>query len=234
MKKELELVLIPTKSTENSLIKNKSSNNSKGLFWKYKNTAFFTRSYLNSVPAETFHLYLLNKEELKVKDYVLLDNSQHDLFNYQKQHIIELSDETLLESAVVLNCSKVVATTDKSLTCSFPTFSEDFINVFIEEYNNHNNLVNTVMVEFTKEYVNNYDCSKVDITDGCSNPKHCVIKETLALENNNIKASLIVDLYDKDRVRAIVYKALNEAIDWHGQGGINYELLIENWIKQNI
>ena len=224
MKEELKLILIPSNNTQSPLIKNKNSNSIKGLFWEYKFGNYFTKDYLDSVFAEAFHLYLLKQEPLKLKDYVLLDNSNKQLPDYQGKNIIQLLDETLLNAANLLNCLKVIATTDSSLnlvlfdsqsgektySTNFPTFSEDFITIFIEEYNKYNNLVETVFVK-------------------------CNAKGDLLLtDTHEIQAAVIVDVYDKDRVRAIVYKALNEAIDWHGQGNINYELLIENWIKQNI
>lgn len=56
--------------------------------------------------------YIFNKVPLFLNDYVLLDNSIKEIPEYDGLHIIQLLDETLLNSARALNCLRLIDVID--------------------------------------------------------------------------------------------------------------------------
>jgi hypothetical protein len=87
------------------------------------------------------HIYITSDEKLKLRDYIVLDNSIKGLPEYQGLHIIQILDDTLLCSAIALGCKKIILTTDQDLIADgVEQISEDTLLKIVEHINSGKNI----------------------------------------------------------------------------------------------
>jgi len=156
VKKQLQLVLLPTKDNSYLCLKdNKLVNaNDGGSMLGYDPPRWFTQ-----------HLYAISNEKPKIGDYTIINNIlgkvEYDTTS-ETWDLISLNGNTY-PFTTNKYFKKVVITTDKSLTycqcgnnphkmsCkqtyNFPTFTNDFINTYVERYNN-DEIIETVGVRY--------------------------------------------------------------------------------------
>lgn len=185
MKKQLQLVLLPTDKAEDALIIKE------GFILPYKKN-YFTQEYLRSENLKSFHLYAISDEYPKIGDYVY--NSALNVIEKFAEF-----DNGLLQN-------KIVITTDKSLGFKLPTFTNDFINTYIERYNSKNPI---------KEIEVEYDCDHFQMPDK-------VIDILKVNTDNTVDVSLIENkLYTKEEVKSLILKAVDYC-DGNNKQVLNY------------
>ena len=85
-------------------------------------------------------IYLVQLKERKLGDFILLDNRIPDLPDYLGLHILQLTDNTLLNSANELNCSVVVASSKNFLELPlvmFPSTPTELVRIDVEMKDEH-------------------------------------------------------------------------------------------------
>lgn len=103
------------------------------------------------------HLYITSNEEIKEGDWCLLDNNVGESVGFEVKKCLEADiingEYTFKENNGNLfttgRCDKIIATTDSSL--GLPQLSKEFIQSYIESYNN-GNVIEDVLVEV--EFIN--------------------------------------------------------------------------------
>jgi len=68
----------------------------------------------NKITIDGFDYYV-SGEEIKLNDFVHLDNTIKELPEYNGNYIIQLLDDALLNSSNALNCKKVIATNNPNI-----------------------------------------------------------------------------------------------------------------------
>ena len=187
------------------------------------------------------HLYIISDDEIKEGDYVLNIETNNifksDSIEYLESHnIIEDFDKSFYINSKY--AKKIIATTDKTLSqtsrTEIPQPSQQFIEKYIEEYNN-GNIITDILVEYEQDYTNR-NCSTCNLgTDGtcelnlekkcCSSTnnvtKHgdywisCldgeedseIYKIKVASKDNTITIKQLKDSWNREEVR----KLLNES-----------------------
>lgn len=195
MWKKQQLVMLPTDKAESgSLIVNTVANT----MWKQlKGNSYFTQDYLSSIPAKSYHLYLLSDDEIKENDWCVFMGINNNTYIFKASIIdIDLEDEVVHTGTCyhkLKDCKKIIATTDGNLGFQESIYDprsgtggkwiklsqipESFINKFITEYNN-DNVITEVEVEFYHTHETGYDkelCIKIN-SDNTINIKEIVEK----------------------------------------------------------
>ena len=112
--------------------------------------------------------------------------------------------------------------TTKKVFISLPQPSQSFIEKFIEEYNK-GNVITEVMVEYW------------DIDDYSNAPIGQTIHSLkVNPKDNTITICKVKDSWTREEIERKLYQAMSEAVEFHQQGSPNYEVLITNWIEENL
>ncbi len=81
----------------------------------------------------TRSIYITSDGKLKLRDYIVLDNSIEGLPDYQGLHVIQILDDTLLRSAIALGCKKITLATDPDLLAEgIQDIDDDFLEWFVK------------------------------------------------------------------------------------------------------
>jgi hypothetical protein len=79
------------------------------------------------------NIYITSDEEIKVGDWIILDNSIKELPEYQGLYAIQIFDDTSLKSAIALNCPKIILTTDQELIKdNIQAIDDEFLEWFVK------------------------------------------------------------------------------------------------------
>lgn len=196
--------------------------------------------YLNG---DLVHLYFLSEDKIEERDWC-----------YDNGIIYQIKDKNhLLVALNFSNAKKIIATTNKSLvTCKgldsfsgkpnvLPQPSEDFIRVFVTEYNKGNNIT-FVDVEYT-----NRCCGRCDgVHDLCSADTECdkhgvegcetcfgKVGNILKVNSKNeISIKKIKDVWTRDEVIKILGDLTQSVSNKHRFGDGHFNLL--KWIEDNL
>lgn len=134
------------------IIKDDDMQRKRGLCWgNLSVNSYFTQDYLKSVPAKSYHLYILSDDKIEEGDWF------YDFLYKVKQYN---KTKKIIPASY---SKKIIATTDTSLKIPgddydprsktgrewifLPEPSQSFIKVFIEEYNK-GNVITDVMVGY--------------------------------------------------------------------------------------
>lgn len=152
LKLKCKVVILSTEKADcHSLIKNDA-----GKFWKYpmSKDAYFTQEYLKSVPATSYHLYLVSDREIKEEDWFIVKDFLHlGLIQATKtkqeiedgEKILYASNKDWYKPSEVI---KIEATTDPSL--DLPIIPQSFIKKYVEKEGKIDEVyVKTKLVPFT-------------------------------------------------------------------------------------
>ena len=180
-----------------------------------------------------YHLYFLSDEEIKEGDWFIRKNEIHKCFKIHPQDIEfkPTKDSVYCGVNTFWNkqfCKKIIATTDKSIykpttTMSADSFdqivysskeylpkpSQDFIEVFVQEYNTGRK-IEEVMIEYILEH------------DLRANDKSKEFNHVLKVnhKDNTISIRKIKDSWNREEVIALIKK--------------NTERLTNSWISSDI
>jgi hypothetical protein len=155
VKKELKLVLLPTNDNNPTTIPFLLS--SKNILCKHAAGGEF-RKLCNSgyIP---YHLYAISDEKPKVGDYYLA-NDRIVQWNQELQDLVDNHERIFNEKSQNIPTKKVIITTDESIGytdhrvspvpnfCTYPTFSQDFIDIYIEMYNKGGEIIDKIEAEY--------------------------------------------------------------------------------------
>ena len=177
------------------------------------------------------HLYIILDDKIKEGDYFLADNRLNTTSNKGLPNWVLCKCTKVKNSWVYCNeipdeghngdwCKKIIATTDESL--NLPQPSKQFIQKFVEEYNK-GNIIEDVLVEYGKEYVDEKDAygyNKLKI-----NPK-----------NNTITIKKAKDSWTREEVIELCRQAFIDGT-YAGGFGPNEKTIdseTEKWIEENL
>lgn len=137
---ECSVVMLATDKAENCLL----SSVIKGKLFYEK--LYMTQEYLKSIDKQSYHLYILNDDEIKEGDW------------YYSKALDSVLQANIL-SLAAKDSKKIIATTDKSLITNLDTTEKEediynlafvpqsFIDYFVEQYNK-GNVIDKVLVEY--------------------------------------------------------------------------------------
>lgn len=161
MNKKLNLVLLPT------------NNKSHILLDKEKLEYISNKQIADTINSSCkgFHLYAISDEKPNISDWYIIElyNVKNESYLVLEQ-IKTINDVWINNSDVTTtrnidNCKKIVITTDESIGytdtrvspvsnfCSYPTFTNDFINTYITEYNK-GNIIEKIEVKYNNDLCN--------------------------------------------------------------------------------
>jgi hypothetical protein len=232
MFKRCKVVILPTNDKAEGYLVLETSYNK---LFKYQPRYIFTEDYLKSIPATKNHLYITLTEEIKEGDWFIANQLPHKLINivndnYPYEVINSITGHRKYHSKHWGN-NTIISSTNSNL--NLPQPSQSFIEKYISEYNK-GNIITDVMVEYTIDYKNECDCYKADITDGCSNPLHCLIIELLKVnsKDNTITIKKVKDSWNRDEVKQLFTSFLTDHPLHRGIQILNTD--IDNWINNNL
>jgi hypothetical protein len=185
------------------------------------------------------HLYFLSDEEIKEGDWCYIPFSNEVLKVGKGAY--EVSLKTLEENK---NAKKIIATTDSSLVhpnccvakeditkmnegcrernrCLLPQPSQDFIKVFVEEYNK-GNVIEWVDVEYEEIYQTYFENDKFH-----KNPTKLQLKVN---SKNEITIRKIKDSWNRDEVIELIKKFDTDSEIGHFNGPFTRN----KWISENL
>ena len=186
---------------------------------------------------KAYHIYILSDEEIKEGDWVLCSNGNI------KQITKDNTNDKFIE-----NWKKIIATTslldrNYNLDRQLPQPSQDFIKVFVEEYNK-GNVIEWVDVEYEKVCANCNKYLSAHRFGVCPNKLH-LDKTTLvdtyeesvnadyALKidpkDNTISIRKIKDSWNREEVIEII-NTISEKIDFESAT----QKTIDKWIEENL
>ena len=219
--------------------------------WFFLNNSSNPNSCAITVPnVENFkhqHLYIISDDEIKEGDWCLIDNNKVGKRTNKQVYPNSTDGESHLCYYYTINgeeigyhvshCKKIIATTDTSLeifdkelsdmhsvkvNILLPEPSQQFIQKYIEEYNK-GNIIEDVLVEYGKEYVDEKDAygyNKLKI-----NPK-----------NNTITIKKAKDSWTREEVIELCRQAFIDGT-YAGGFGPNEKTIdseTEKWIEENL
>lgn len=222
MKKQLQLVLLPTENKINALL----GYSDKSILFNRPYSKEFSTEELDKILSSYFHLYAISNEIIKKDDFIIN--------TFSKLTGKALFDENKLDP----HLHKIIITTDESIGytdhkispvpnfCTYPTFTNDFINTYIERYNK-GEVLEFVEVEY----------KKYDGTTPISTTWDGILEVNT---NNTVDVSLIEDkLYTKEEVISnldkyrINYEQFKK--DCHfGPNKKEIKEFTDIWIKNNL
>lgn len=209
--KKTQVVMLPTNEKANLAL------NSNGKL------ALSNHSYNNSPNFTNQHLYFLSDEEIKEGDWFILGNNKDK--PYQVGYCGFIPDREKGDR-------KVIATTDSSLrehddTVPYPKTrpalpqpSQDFIKVFVEEYNK-GNVIEEVDVEYEGQYRINTDGEPIGLPVHNYRPK--------VNSKNEITIRKIKDSWSREEVKLLIERYQ----DTFGSMG-SASSFCQNWISKNL
>lgn len=258
--KRAKVVMLSTQKAENCLYKNINTN--KLNYHK----GYLTQEYLkNSINSESFNLYIISNDEIKECDWCLLDHNVGESSGYSVLQClnadIKNGEYTFKDKEGDLfttgRCSKIIATTDISLTFGEELFStiEDwenkigfkqtlpqpsyqFIEKYIESYNK-GNIITDVLVEYE-----GYECVNghfMSYQTTCTYP-HCEQYNYPKLKvdkNNNITIKKIKDNWNREETVTLVLKMQHDYVKHKEEAYFTPNLReiadwTNTWIENNI
>ena len=208
--KKCKVILLPTDKAEKCIIVNTN-----GTFWKPLDKTYFTQDYLKSIPAKSYHLYILSDEEIKEGDY-----------------FVDLSTETIHNSFPhgtndPYGLRKIIATTDNSLKkmnkdsyiYSLPKPSNEFLKKFCEM----NGKITEVNVEMYKHIIGNQGAMSFPEFETELRIKTC--------SDNTITIKPVVEkTYTESQVRDILLTYRRDHGNIHPLGLTAFD----EWIEDNL
>lgn len=148
MKKKLQLVLVPKNYKINALLG--YSDKSKLFIRPYHYE--YSEKDLEITMSSYFHLYAISDEKPKKDDYVICAGADEK----EPLSVLKYTGKELGISKIVITTDESVGYTDHKISpisnfCSYPTFTNDFINTYIEKYNS-GNIITEIEVEYEEFY----------------------------------------------------------------------------------
>ena len=174
---------------------------------------------------DSLHLYIVSDEKIEDNDWYLL--------NHLNEEPHQCKGTGLDAYWYATKCSKIIATTNKSLhkftgqlvsnrykvIKPLPNPTLEFIEKYITEYNN-GNFINDVLVECAQNWVP----EMFEAGDIPEVPQETFLKVD---SNNTISIRVLKTIYTREEVIALVEKALYAKASW-------YQEEIDEWMLQNL
>lgn len=163
--------------------------------------------------------YYVRSEDKKVNDFIHLDNTIKELPEYNGNHIIQLLDETLLDSANTLNCKKVIATNNPNIDIPKIISKIDLTKLCYYDRRNPD-------FSIKEEY--GYDKEEVEATGNFAK-KDCSCDNCFygrsALTEQLVKSQETHSNSDEDMI---------EFAEWKGKEKFEWNIKYNNWTSQLI